>query len=323
MFAPFISCGLLLALGFLQFSRAQDTSGKPVAPSPKISEAQIPLPNNTSSRAMAEKSTKAPETVTGLPVLAALVARHASGADCQPKPCNILVMNFTLPDGNTSSYGIQLADKLSSELAIKEYKLQIIDRALLQSFLAKDRVPAQSIKRTVIRSIADELELRFMVFGTIEKFENGLGKLSTQVIDLKSKEWSAYNVIVNLGPLNSGESFEPIDPFPPLPVITFSASGEIVQRPGVDGTTAPSCSYMPNPPYSEGARKLKLSGSVTSEAVINTQGELENMRIVHGMIGGLNDTTLSTMRSWRCHPALRADKPVPVLVQFTVDFRLY
>jgi protein TonB len=80
---------------------------------------------------------------------------------------------------------------------------------------------------------------------------------------------------------------------------------------------------MPNPPYSEGARKLKLRGSVTAEAVINTQGQLENMRIVHGLMGGLNETTLTTMRSWWCHPALKDEKPVPVLVQFTVGFRLY
>jgi len=55
---------------------------------------------------------------------------------------------------------------------------------------------------------------------------------------------------------------------------------------------------MPNPPYSEGARKLRLRGSVTAEAVINTQGKLENMRIVYGLMGGLNETTLSTLRSW-------------------------
>jgi outer membrane biosynthesis protein TonB len=80
---------------------------------------------------------------------------------------------------------------------------------------------------------------------------------------------------------------------------------------------------MPNPPYSEGARKLKLSGSVTAEAVINTQGKLENKRIVYGLMGGLNETTLRTMRCRRGHPALKDEKPVPVLVQFTVSFQLF
>jgi TonB family protein len=312
-----------LTLGFLQFSQAQETSTKPDSPTPKKIEAPIPLRENPSSRARSEKPTKEPETVADLQVLAALIATHASATDCPPKSCNILVMNFALPDGNTSAFGIQLADKLSTELANKDYNFKVIDRTLLQSFLAKDRIPSQSINRTVIHSIAEELDPRFMVFGTIEKFENGLGRLSSQVIDVASKDWDGYYVNVNLGPLSSGESFEPVDPFPPLPPILSSTSGEKLQRVEVDGAVSSSCFYMPNPPYSEGARKLKLSGSVTAEAVVNTKGELENMRIVHGMIGGLNETTLSTMRSWRCHPALKDGKPVPMLVQFTVNFRLY
>jgi len=322
MLGPVLSCGLVLTLGFLRFIQAQESSGKPDAPTPKKIEAPIPLRENSSSRVQSGKAAKEPETVADLEVLAALIATHASGADCPPKSCSILVMNFTLPDGNTSAFGIQLADKLSTELASKEYNLEVIDRTLLQGFLATDRIPSTSIKRTVIHSIAEELRPRFMVFGTIEKFENGLGRLSSQLIDVTSKDWDGCNVNVNLGPLSSGESFEPIDPFPPLPAITSSVSGEKLQRGGVDGATSPSCFYMPNPPYSEGARKLKLSGSVTVEAVVNTKGELENMRIVHGMIGGLNETTLSTMRSWRCNPALKDDKPVPVPVQFTVTFRL-
>ncbi len=144
----FLSCALLLALGSLQFTSAQESSGKPDAPTPKKIEAPIPLRNNSSSRAQPEKPSKEPETVADLQVLAALIATHASGADCRPKSCSILVMNFTLPDGNTSAFGIQLADELSTELASKEYNLEVIDRTLLQGFLAKDRIPSQSIKRT-------------------------------------------------------------------------------------------------------------------------------------------------------------------------------
>jgi periplasmic protein TonB len=80
---------------------------------------------------------------------------------------------------------------------------------------------------------------------------------------------------------------------------------------------------MPNPPYSDGARKLELSGTVTAEAVVNSNGKLENIRIVRGMPGDLNKTVITTMRTWRCHPALKDGKPVPVLVPFTTTFRLY
>jgi protein TonB len=322
MFGSFLSRGLLLTLGSLQFIQAQESTGKPEAPTPKKIEAPISLPKDSSTRARPwGKSGIEPETVADIPALASSVAAYASVEGCQPKSCAILVMNFTLPNGKTSAYGLQLADRLSSELARNDYKLQVIDRALLESFLAKYRIPAQSIHRTIIRSIADELDARFIVFGTTEKFENGVVRLSSKVIDVTGKDWDGYNAIVNLGPLNSGENLEPIDPFPPLPAITSTASGETLQRVGVDGTTSPRCIYCPDPLFSQEAARLNMRGKVDVEAVINSQGGLENIRIVHGLLGGLNETTIATMRSWRFHPALKDDKPVPVLVPITVDFR--
>ena len=56
----------------------------------------------------------------------------------------------------------------------------------------------------VIYSIAEEQGPRFMVFGTIEEFENGLARLSRQVIAVTSKGWDGYDVNVNLGPLEFG-----------------------------------------------------------------------------------------------------------------------
>jgi protein TonB len=323
MSGPFVSCGLLVILGSLQFTSAQEPSGKPEAPAPKAIQAPIPLSKNSSAGAAWEKLARGPETVADLPALATSMAAYIYVAGCHPKTCSVLVTDFTLQDGNTSAYGMRLADALSRELTSEEYKLRVIDRSLLQAFLAKERVPAQPDHRGAVSWISDALDARFMVFGTTEKFDNGLVSLSSQLIDTASKDWSVYNAILNLRTLNSEETLEPVESFAPLPVITTSSSGETLERAGVNGTTIPSCTYMPNPIYSDGARKLKLNGSVTAEAVINSQGNLENIRIVRGLPGGLNESTITTMRSWRCHPALKDGKPVPVLIAFTVIFRLY
>lgn len=314
--------GLLLTLVVIQRSAAQAPGAKPDAPTPKTTQALTGLPKKTSA---AEQEKRSPESqeVADLPALAASVAAYTSVAGCEPKICTVLVTNFTMPDGDTTAYGMQLADALSRELTSKAYKLRVIDRGLLQTFVAKERVLAQPENRTVIRWISDGLDARFIVLGTTEKIDSGLVRLSSQLIDTDNKEWRVYSAIVNLGPLNSPEDLEPVEPFAPLPPITTSLSGEKLERVGVNGTTTPSCFYMPNPPYSEGARKLKLSGSVTAEAVINSRGELENVRIVRGAPGGLNETTIATLRTWRCHPAMKDGKPVPVLVPFTTNFRLY
>jgi protein TonB len=80
---------------------------------------------------------------------------------------------------------------------------------------------------------------------------------------------------------------------------------------------------MPNPPYSEGARKSKLSGTVSVEAVINSEGKLENERIIRGLPGGLNETTIETMKTWKCNPAQKDGKPVPTVVKFDVNFQIH
>jgi protein TonB len=316
-----ISCCFELVLGFLPTSHAQESGGKPEVPTPKTVQSRIG-PLGYSANSARNKPDQESQTVVEVSALAAAIAARISSAVCQPKNCAVVVTSFTLSDGNTSAYGVRLADILSHELANKEYKLRVIDRKGLQTFLAKERVPVEPEHRTVIRWISEELNARFIVVGTTEKAYDGVVSAS-QLIDTEDKKWPAYSAVLKVGPLNSEEDLAPIDPSGPLPVITTSASGERVELSGADGTTVPSCYHMPNPPYSDGALKLKLSGSVTAEAVVNSLGGLENMRIVRGMPGGLNETTLTTMRTWRCHPALKDGKPVAVLVPFNVTFRLY
>ena len=95
-------------------------------------------------------------------------------------------------------------------------------------------------------------------------------------------------------------------------------------RAGVNGVGMPSCFYMPNPPYSEEARKAKYSGVVMVEAIVNLDGHLSNMRVIKSPGLGLDESTISTMRTWRCKPVTGPNgKPVPVIVPFEVTFRLY
>ena len=49
------------------------------------------------------------------------------------------------------------------------------------------------------------------------------------------------------------------------------------------------------PAYSEGARKLNLNGPVTAEAVITADGSLEDVRIVRGLPGDLNEQTIACL----------------------------
>jgi protein TonB len=95
-------------------------------------------------------------------------------------------------------------------------------------------------------------------------------------------------------------------------------------RAGVNGVGLPSCFYMPNPPYSDEARKAKYSGTVLVEAIVTVDGRVTNPRVVKSPGLGLDESTINTLRTWRCKPANGPNgKPVPVQVPFEVTFRLY
>jgi TonB family protein len=319
-----LSSGLVLSLGLFQFSWAQEPSDKPDAPTAKTNPMIPALPHKISvtpePKSVAEPE---PVAVKDLPALAASLAEYISVTGCQAKACTVLVTDFTLLNGDTSEYGMELADKLSGELAKEGRKIQVVDRRRLQNFLAQDRIPEQSINDGVIRAIANALDARFIVFGTSEKLDSRFVRMSTEMIDTTSKNWEEYNLVVTLSPTQSNGSFVPVEPFPTLPAITSTTAGDALRKAKVDGTGLPYCTYMPGPSYSEEARKLGINGSVMAEAVVTVQGKLEHIRIVHGLPSGMNENTIEALQTWRCEPALQNGKPVPTLVKFTISFRMY
>lgn len=132
--------------------------------------------------------------------------------------------------------------------------------------------------------------------------------LSATLRDSADKDWRGDTALVNLPAPKSPTDLAPSEPFPDLAPINTTASGETVV---LHGAPSPACFYVPNPPYSDEARKLKVNGYIIAEAVINSEGRLENLRISRGLPGGLNETTLATMRTWRCHPAQLDGKTFP------------
>ena len=93
---------------------------------------------------------------------------------------------------------------------------------------------------------------------------------------------------------------------------------------GVNGVGPASCFYMPNPPYSDEARKAKYSGVVNVNAIIELDGRLSNFSVLRSPGLGLDQNTVQTMKTWRCKPVIGpAGKPVRAQVMFEVTFHLY
>lgn len=87
--------------------------------------------------------------------------------------------------------------------------------------------------------------------------------------------------------------------------------------------TAPKAIFHPNPQYSEKARKKKAGGTVVLETIVGIDGHAHDIRVVKPLAYGLSEQAVKALRDWTFEPGLKDGKPVPVVLQVEMDFRLY
>jgi TonB family protein len=87
-------------------------------------------------------------------------------------------------------------------------------------------------------------------------------------------------------------------------------------------TNPPKVIRAPDPEYSEEARKKGIEGTTLLSVVVNEKGFPEVLKIVRGLEGGLDIQALVAVANWQFDPALMAGKPVALLINVQVEFRL-
>jgi TonB family protein len=102
-----------------------------------------------------------------------------------------------------------------------------------------------------------------------------------------------------------------------------SAEAEKIFRLGVDGTAAPRPIYTPEPQFSELARHQKFQGVVGMNVVIDSSGQVSNIKIVKPLGMGLDEEAVRTIQTWRFTPGQRRGQPVAVAMYIEMDFHLY
>jgi TonB family protein len=92
-------------------------------------------------------------------------------------------------------------------------------------------------------------------------------------------------------------------------------------RPG-SGITAPSIQHEVRPEYTDDARRMGIEGDVVLEIVVRYDGTVGDVKLLHGLAGGLDRRAIDAVRLWRFSPARRYGKPVDVIVEVAVEFKL-
>src|SRR3954470_3600909 len=85
---------------------------------------------------------------------------------------------------------------------------------------------------------------------------------------------------------------------------------------------APVAIEKVEPVYTEEARKARISGIVIVEAIIGRDGIVKNVSVHKPLPFGLDQAAVDAVKQWKFKPGTLAGKPVDVIFNLTVNFRL-
>jgi periplasmic protein TonB len=89
------------------------------------------------------------------------------------------------------------------------------------------------------------------------------------------------------------------------------------------GVTAPKQVYAPDPEYSEEARKAKYQGVCVLSLIVGPDGKPRDIKLARSLGLGLDEKAIEAVNQWKFEPATKDGKPVAVLINVEVQFRLY
>ncbi len=88
--------------------------------------------------------------------------------------------------------------------------------------------------------------------------------------------------------------------------------------------SAPIPLFVPEAEYSKYARKKKIIGICLIGLIVDAKGTSQNVHVVKGLEPSQDKNAIEAVKKYRFKPAMKDGKvPVPVAINFEVNFRLY
>jgi TonB family protein len=87
--------------------------------------------------------------------------------------------------------------------------------------------------------------------------------------------------------------------------------------------TPPRAIKSPDPKYSKEARKKKIEGITLLWLIVGADGLPRDIRVARSVGYGLDEEAIKAVKKWRFKPGTMDGKPVAVMVNVEVTFRLH
>jgi len=87
--------------------------------------------------------------------------------------------------------------------------------------------------------------------------------------------------------------------------------------------TAPIAIDLPDPVYTDEARRAKVEGKAPFCATVGVDGLLHEIEPLNHLGMGLDEQALAALQRWRFTPAMLDGKPVPRVIRVELSFRLH
>ena len=100
------------------------------------------------------------------------------------------------------------------------------------------------------------------------------------------------------------------------------APHEAVYHVGDAGVTPPKGISMPQPEYSDYARRKKISGSVLLGMIVQPDGTVRSVQVTRSLEKSLDQKAIEAVNKWKFQPATKDGLPVAVRVEAEVTFRI-
>lgn len=89
------------------------------------------------------------------------------------------------------------------------------------------------------------------------------------------------------------------------------------------GVSAPQVIHSVEPQFTDQARAADYQGTVSIQLIIDSQGEPQDIHVIHHLGMGLDEKAVEAVRQYRFKPAIYQGHPVAVQMIVNVDFHLH